>query len=92
MLVVFFTLVSVDWLSSFVHVLFCLVPRPCFEGEFRLRNQTYDFNGYQTFSGRLEFCQNGTFTPVCSEGFGQMEAQTVCRLMYSQYYGKQWHT
>ena len=51
----------------------------CYDGAVRLGNSTYDYtsSGYM-YGGRVEVCYNGTFHPVCDEGWTDDDSVVVC--------------
>ena len=36
-------------------------------------------NGQNEFEGRVEVCQHGQWRTVCNDGWGNEEAEVVCR-------------
>ena len=58
------------------------VPQPCTEGEVILANYTSDdYQGISFTGGRVEVCVNGTFRPICDQGWDDQDADVVCNAM-----------
>ena len=52
----------------------------CDSGDFYLANYTYSYNDGDHFTGgRVEVCYNGTYYPVCAEGWTDSDAAVVCK-------------
>ena len=51
----------------------------CYDGEIRLRN------GSNVLEGRVEVCYSNAWGTLCDNGFGQVEAEVVCRQLDSQF-------
>ena len=62
---------------------------PCYDGDIRLENSTYSYiDGDYFYGGRVEVCYNGSYYPVCDEGWNYNEAAVVCNYLgygYSYY-------
>jgi hypothetical protein len=56
---------------------------PCYDGQLSLANSTYSYtvNGSYFYGGRVEVCYNGTYGPVCDEGWTDNDAAVVCMNM-----------
>ena len=64
---------------------------PCYDGELLLANSTYSYiDGYNFYGGRVEVCYNGTYRPVCDNGWTDNDAAVVCNSVGydSSYYRK----
>jgi hypothetical protein len=56
---------------------------PCYDGQLLFENTTssYTDDGYYVYGGRVEVCYNGTYGPVCDEGWTDNDAAVVCMNM-----------
>ena len=66
----------------------------CYDGDIRLENATYIFvpGGY-SYGGRVEICFNGTYHPVCDDGWTYYEATVACNnIGYSSDYFCKYNT
>lgn len=52
---------------------FCRIPNPCIDGTVRLSS------GVTPNEGRVEVCSDGHWGTVCDNGWGNEEANVVCR-------------
>ena len=47
-----------------------------------LANYTYgSVDGFPFTGGRVEICVNGTYRPICDQGWNTQEADAVCNYM-----------
>ena len=62
---------------------------PCYDGQVLLANSTYSYiNGNYFYGGRVEVCYNGTYRPVCDDGWTDSDAAVVCYQEGYSYYSK----
>ena len=56
-----------------------------------IANATQDeIDGFFSYGGRVEVCYNGTYAPICDQGWGEPEATVICGIWgyYSPSYSK----
>ena len=62
---------------------------PCYDGQLQLANTTYSYiNGSYFYGGRVEVCYNGTYSPICDDGWTDEDAAVVCYYVGYSYYSK----
>ena len=62
----------ITWRLFYYHHCFCYYS-DCSDGDIRLAN------GRHSLEGRVEVCYGGVWGTVCSNGWGQADANVVCQ-------------
>lgn len=66
------SLYSGQMLGSFVHVHFTSF-KGCHQGDIRLVDESTKYEGH------VEICINNTWSMICGDGWGNIDARIVCR-------------